>query len=130
MSEAKVIPQTSRLAVAALVLGVVTFIALLIIALVLTTAFSGSNEFNDLVSVVILVFPLSDLATLALSAIAWRRVQKSEGRLKGRGLALGGLILDIVTLALLVIIFVAASLHGPTVCSPPAPPPGHAQPPC
>jgi hypothetical protein len=131
VSAVQAAPQTSRLAVTSLLLGSVTFIGLVIIALVLSTALRGTDEFNNLGSVIILVFPLLDLGTLGLSVVAWWRVRKSAGHLKGRGLALGGLLLGLATLALLALIFILLSIHEPTICAPAPPPtPGQPQPPC
>ncbi len=121
-------PQTSRLALIALIVGLITIIPLVIVGLMLQGTFQ-SETYNTLEAVIVLVFPLPDLATLALSIIAWLRIRKSAGRLKGHGLALAGLILGILIPILMIVFLMAA--HGPTVCSP-APPPssGHPTPPC
>ena len=137
MSEAsavKAAPQTTRLAITAFILGLITFISLVIVGLLLTSTFQGSDEYNNLVSVAILAFPLPDLATLVRTVLAWRRIKKSDGHLKGRGFTLGGLLLSIATLLLIGVIIIAASTHETPVCSTPAPTPTttpvHGQPPC
>jgi len=134
MSEvsAKTRPQTSRLAIAALILGLITFLSLVIVGLLLTSTFQGSDEFNNLVGVAILAFPLPDIATLVLSVLAWRRIKRTDGRLKGRGYWLGGLLLGIAVPVLIGVIVLTASIRGAPVCAP-APPPASAPapgPPC
>ena len=130
-SAVKTAPQTSRLSIAALILGLITFIPLVIVGLLLMSTSQGTDEYNTLGSVAILAFPLPDIATLVLTVLAWRRIKKSDGRLKGRGFTLGGLLLGIAVPVLIGVIIIAASIHEPTICSP-APPPASApaQPPC
>ena len=131
MSEGSAAPQTSRLAISALILGLVTCVPLVMVGLLLTTTFRGSNEYNTLVGVAILAFPVPDIATLVLTVLAWRRIQKSEGRLKGRGFTLGGLLLGIAVPLLIGGILLGASAQAQPVCLP-APPPASVPggPPC
>ena len=130
-SAVKAAPQTSRLAIIALILGLITCVPLVMVGLLLTTTFRGSNEYKTLVGVAILAFPVPDIVTLVLTVTAWRRIQKSEGRLKGRGLTLGELLLGIAVPLLIGGIILGASAHEQPVCSP-APPPVSAPsgPPC
>src|SRR5215813_14179853 len=80
--------DTSRAAIAALVLGITTCITLAITVLLLWGMRRAPNEFNDGILVAILVIPIS-LEPLLLSLVALRQIKRSRGQIKGRGFAQG-----------------------------------------
>jgi hypothetical protein len=133
MSEAavKAAPRTSRMAVTALILGIITFITLLVTFLLVSAASYGTMTYDVLAVLLVLVVPLADLVTLVLSLVAWWRISKHAGQLKGRGQTITGLAFGVVILALVILIYAGGLRFGEhPVCAPP----GHStvgpRPPC
>jgi type IV pilus assembly protein PilA len=60
-------------------------------------------------------FPLTALAAVVLGHLANSDIQKSEGRLKGHGIAVGGLILGYLGIALIPVLLLALTIVLPRV---------------
>jgi type IV pilus assembly protein PilA len=58
-------------------------------------------------------FPLTALAAVVLGHLATADIRKSAGKLKGRGIAVGGLILGYLGIALVPVFLLALTVFGP-----------------
>jgi hypothetical protein len=84
-------PKISRLALAALGLGVGTLLALILMGLDGWLMSQGVLETHDLPEMGTWVLPLPTLLTLVLALLSKGKIAASGGALTGRGLALGSL---------------------------------------
>ena len=84
-------PKISRLALAALWLGIGTFLALVLMALDGWLMSQGVLETHDLPEMGTWVLPLPTLLTLVLALVSRGKIAASGGALTGRRLALGSL---------------------------------------